>query len=294
MAALIDGKAMAQQLIDEVKDGVTEFSQSYGAVPGLAVVLVGDDPASQVYVRNKVKRAHEVGMTSIEHQLPDDCSQQTLNQLIAELNADPAVHGILVQLPLPAQLNEKEIIAAIAAAKDVDSFHPLNVGALVTAEASLVPCTPLGCLMMLRQVCDDLSGKHAVVIGRSNIVGKPMAALLLQENCTVTTVHSHSRDIEQVCQQADIVIAAVGRPELIKSHWIKPGAVVIDVGINAVVQDQTRKLVGDVDFADVEPVASAITPVPGGVGPMTIACLMKNTLTAAEALHAGQSNKLAS
>ena len=285
MASLIDGKQVSQQVIDEVAHEVTAFVSEYGFAPGLAVVLVGEDPASQVYVRNKVKRAEEVGMNSIEHKLPIDCSQDTLNKLIDELNANPAVHGILVQLPLPEHLNEEEVIEAISPEKDVDGFHPLNVGALACGEATLVPCTPLGCMIMLKRQCGDLSGKNAVVIGRSNIVGKPMAALLLQANCTVTIVHSRTQNIEAICAQADIVVAAIGRPEFVDASWIKPGAIVIDVGINAIEREGRRKLVGDVDFAAVEPIAEAITPVPGGVGPMTIACLMKNTLTAANALE---------
>ena len=285
MASLIDGKQVSQQVIDEVADEVTAFVAEYEFAPGLAVVLVGEDPASHVYVRNKVRRAKEVGINSIEHKLPIDCSQETLNKLIDELNANPSVHGILVQLPLPEHLNEEEVIEAISPEKDVDGFHPLNVGALACGEATLVPCTPLGCMIMLKQQCGDLSGKNAVVIGRSNIVGKPMAALLLQANCTVTIVHSRTQNIEAICAQADIVVAAIGRPEFVDARWIKPDAVVIDVGINAIERDGKRKLVGDVDFAVVEPVAKAITPVPGGVGPMTIACLMKNTLTAAYALE---------
>ncbi|WP_372740898.1 bifunctional methylenetetrahydrofolate dehydrogenase/methenyltetrahydrofolate cyclohydrolase FolD [Neptunomonas sp.] len=281
MAFLIDGKQISQQVIEDTAAEVAEFKTTYGIKPGLAVVLVGEDPASQVYVRNKVKRAEEVGLNSIEHRLPATCSQQALNKLVDELNTDPMVHGILVQLPLPAHLNEAEIISAISPDKDVDGFHPLNVGALACGEASLVPCTPLGCIIMLKTVFEDLSGKNAVVIGRSNIVGKPMAALLLQENCTVTMVHSRTKNIEALCSQADIVVAAIGRPEFVSASWIKPGATVIDVGINAIERDGRRRLVGDVDFTSVEPIAAAITPVPGGVGPMTIACLMKNTLTAA-------------
>lgn len=292
MASLIDGKQISQQVIDEVATEVADFSAQYGFAPGLAVVLVGEDPASHVYVRNKVKRAEEVGMNSIEHRLPMDCSQETLNKLIDELNANPAVHGILVQLPLPGHLNEEEVIEAISPEKDVDGFHPLNVGALACGEATLIPCTPLGCMIMLKQQLGDLSGKNAVVIGRSNIVGKPMAALLLQANCTVTIVHSRTQDIESICSQADIVVAAIGKPEFVNSEWVKPGAVVIDVGINAIERDGRRKLVGDVDFANVEPIAAAITPVPGGVGPMTIACLMKNTLTAAKALEAKREQTL--
>ncbi len=289
MATLIDGKEISQQVVDEVAAEVKAFVTRFGVQPGLAVVLVGEDPASQVYVRNKVKRATEVGLNSLEYKLPADCGQAQLNSLIAQLNADPAVHGILVQLPLPAHLSEAEVIEAISPAKDVDGFHRLNVGALACGEAGLVPCTPLGCMIMLRQVHADLSGLHAVVIGRSNIVGKPMAALLLQANCTVTIVHSRSRNIEAICAEADIVVAAVGRPGFVQAHWIKPGATVIDVGINAIERDGKRKLVGDVDFNAVGSVAGAITPVPGGVGPMTIACLMKNTLTAALALEQARS-----
>ncbi len=283
MARLIDGKQLSAQVLDEVATEVQQLKAEQGITPALAVVLVGDDPASQVYVRNKVLRAEEAGIRSIEHRLEADTDQKTLNAVVDQLNNDPEVHGILVQLPLPKQLDEAQIIAAINPAKDVDGFHPLSVGALASGQPSLVPCTPLGCMIMLQQIHNDLSGKHAVVIGRSNIVGKPMAALLLQANCTVTTVHSRTQNIEALCRQADIVVAAVGRPELVKADWIKPGATVIDVGINAVEVDGRRKLVGDVDFASVEPVAEAITPVPGGVGPMTIACLMKNTLTAARA-----------
>lgn len=290
MARLIDGKQLSAQVLDEVATEVQQLKAEHDITPALAVVLVGDDPASQVYVRNKVLRAEEAGIRSIEHRLEADTDQQTLNAVVDQLNKDPEVHGILVQLPLPKQLDEAQIIAAINPAKDVDGFHPLSVGALASGQPSLVPCTPLGCMIMLQQIHNDLSGKHAVVIGRSNIVGKPMAALLLQANCTVTTVHSRTQNIEALCRQADIVVAAVGRPELVKADWIKTGATVIDVGINAVEVDGRRKLVGDVDFASVEPVAEAITPVPGGVGPMTIACLMKNTLTAARAQLAAASS----
>jgi methylenetetrahydrofolate dehydrogenase (NADP+)/methenyltetrahydrofolate cyclohydrolase len=281
MAHLIDGKKIASNLVKEVSIDTKAFTEKFGIKPGLVVVLVGEDPASQVYVRNKGKRAIEAGFTSIEHKLPIDTSQETLNALIKQLNNDAVVHGILVQLPLPAQLNEDEIIALIAPEKDVDGFHPLNVGALASGQQALVPCTPLGCMLMLEEQQSDLSGLHAVVIGRSNIVGKPIAALLLQANCTVTVVHSKSRDIEAICRNADILVAAVGRPEMVKASWVKAGAIVIDVGINAVEREGKRKLVGDVDFTEVEKIAAAITPVPGGVGPMTIACLMKNTLTAA-------------
>ena len=294
MARLIDGKQLSAQVLDEVATEVQQLKAEQGITPALAVVLVGDDPASQVYVRNKVLRAEEAGIRSIEHRLEADTDQQTLNAVVDQLNKDPEVHGILVQLPLPKQLDEAQIIAAINPAKDVDGFHPLSVGALASGQPSLVPCTPLGCMIMLQQIHNDLSGKHAVVIGRSNIVGKPMAALLLQANCTVTTVHSRTQNIEALCRQADIVVAAVGRPELVKAEWIKPGATVIDVGINAIEVDGRRKLVGDVDFASVEPVAEAITPVPGGVGPMTIACLMKNTLTAARAQLVNSSAEVSS
>jgi len=267
--------------VAEVANGAQAIFSEYGIRPGLAVVLVGEDPASQVYVRNKVARAKEAGLNSIEHRLPADTDQATLNALVDELNADEAVHGILVQLPLPPQLNEEEIIARINPDKDVDGFHPLNVGALVVGNARLVPCTPQGCLIMLQKTLGDLSGKHAVVIGRSNIVGKPMSMLLLHANCTVSIVHSRTRNPEEVCRQADILVAAVGRTEMVDAGWIKEGATVIDVGINVTERDGKRKLLGDVNFADVEPVANAITPVPGGVGPMTIACLMNNTLIAA-------------
>ncbi|MCV6590286.1 MAG: bifunctional methylenetetrahydrofolate dehydrogenase/methenyltetrahydrofolate cyclohydrolase FolD [Marinobacterium sp.] len=292
MARLIDGKQLSAQVLDTVATEVQQLKAEHSVTPALAVVLVGDDPASHVYVRNKVRSAGNAGIRSIEHRLDADTDQQTLNALIDNLNNDPDVHGILVQLPLPAQLDEDQIIAAIHPDKDVDGFHPLNVGALASGQSGLVPCTPLGSMIMLQQVHDDLSGKHAVVIGRSNIVGKPMAALLLQANCTVSVVHSRTRNIEALCRQADIVVAAVGRAELVKADWIKPGATVIDVGINAVEVEGKRKLKGDVDFAAVEPLAGAITPVPGGVGPMTIACLMKNTLTAARRqLSAGDTDK---
>ncbi len=281
MARIIDGKQLSTQVVEQVAAESRAFLDQHGIKPGLAVVLVGEDPASQVYVRNKVIRAREAGLHSIEHRLAADTDQASLNNLIEQLNGDPSVHGILVQLPLPAHLNEQLIINAIAPAKDVDGFHPVNVGRLSSGQPALTPCTPLGCMIMLRQALGDLAGKKAVVVGRSNIVGKPMAALLLQEDCTVTTVHSRTRNIEQICADADILVAAVGRPEMIDARWVKPGAVVIDVGINAIERGGKRRLVGDVDFTAVESVAGAITPVPGGVGPMTIACLMKNTLSAA-------------
>ncbi|UTW04629.1 bifunctional methylenetetrahydrofolate dehydrogenase/methenyltetrahydrofolate cyclohydrolase FolD [Amphritea atlantica] len=281
MTRLIDGKKISASEVEQLAVDTRQFIAESSVTPGLAVVLVGDDPASQVYVRNKVKQATAAGFNSTEHRLPEETGQAQLNALVEQLNSDPSVHGILVQLPLPAQLSEPEIIRLIAPEKDVDGFHPQNVGALAAGNAELIPCTPMGCMIMLRQTLGDLSGKHAVVVGRSNIVGKPMAALLLQANCTVTIVHSRSQDIEAICRQADILVAAVGRPEMIRGSWVKPGATVIDVGINAVESGGRRRLVGDVAFNEVSEVAGAITPVPGGVGPMTIACLMKNTLTAA-------------
>lgn len=283
MTTIIDGKVISAQLLEQVTGDVIEFKAKHGITPGLAVVLVGDDPASQVYVRNKVQRAEQVGIRSIKHRLDANVSQETLNNLVAELNADPEIHGILVQLPLPKHLDEDEIVDAIAPSKDVDGFHSLNVAALATGKPGLVPCTPQGSMTMLRQTLGDLTGLHAVVIGRSNIVGKPMAALLLQANCTVTMVHSRTRDIASVCRQADILVAAVGSPKLVNADWVKPGATVIDVGINVEMLDGVRKLCGDVDFESVSKVAGAITPVPGGVGPMTIANLLANTLQAAQA-----------
>lgn len=282
MAQLIDGKQLSDQVLQEVASEVELLRAEHDIVPTLAVVLVGEDPASQVYVRNKVKRAEEAGMFSIAHRLDAECTQDVLNNLIDHLNNDPKVHGILVQLPLPSHLNDEEVIASIHPAKDVDGFHPLNVGALASGRPSLVPCTPQGCMIMLRQVHPDLSGKNVIVVGRSNIVGKPMAALLLQANCTVTIAHSRTQNIEALCLNADIVVAAVGRAEFINADWIKPGATVIDVGINAIDVDGKRKLVGDVDFESVARIAGAITPVPGGVGPMTIACLLLNTTRAAK------------
>lgn len=282
MSVRIDGKKFANDIVEKVAKDVAAFTESYQTVPGLAVVLVGEDPASAVYVRNKVKRAKQAGLKSTEHYLPENTSQQELDDLIRQLNDDQSVHGILVQLPLPKQLSEKHVIELILPEKDVDGFHPQNVGRLVAGQDALTPCTPLGCMMMLEQQFETLSGKNAVVIGRSNIVGKPMASLLLQANCTVCIVYSKTKDIESICRNADILIAAVGQPLLVKEDWVKPGAVVIDVGINAIQLQGQKRLVGDVDYDAVFTKASAITPVPGGVGPMTIACLMKNTLTAAQ------------
>lgn len=279
-AAIIDGKAFAATVRAKVAAHVARLKEENGITPGLAVVLVGEDPASQVYVRSKGKQTVEVGMNSYEHKLDADTAEADLLALIEKLNADPAVHGILVQLPLPGHLNEDLVINAIDPAKDVDGFHISNVGLLGTGQKAMVPCTPLGCLMMLRDYHGSLSGMDAVVIGRSNIVGKPMANLLLGDSCTVTIAHSRTKDLPEVVRRADIVVAAVGRPEMVPGDWIKPGATVIDVGINRIERDGKTKLVGDVDFDSAAAMAGAITPVPGGVGPMTIACLLANTLTA--------------
>lgn len=277
---IIDGKASAARVLAQVKLDVSALKKD-AIEPALAVILVGADPASQVYVRNKILRAEEAGIRSLEYRLDADITQIQLLDLIAELNADQAVHGILLQLPLPAHIQEARALQAIDPRKDVDGFHSENVGGLSQGRDVLTPCTPSGCLHLLREACGDLSGKHAVVIGRSNIVGKPMAALLLQAHCSVTIVHSRSIDAKALCRLADIVIAAVGKPRMIDANWLKPGAVVIDVGINRIDEDGRSRLVGDVDFDSALPRVSAITPVPGGVGPMTIAFLMKNTVTAA-------------
>jgi methylenetetrahydrofolate dehydrogenase (NADP+)/methenyltetrahydrofolate cyclohydrolase len=278
-AKIIDGKAFAATVRASVAEHVTAL-KAKGITPGLAVVLVGEDPASQVYVRNKGQQTLEVGMASFEHKLDASTSEADLLALIAKLNADPKVHGILVQLPLPKHLNSDLVINSIDPAKDVDGFHISNVGLLGTGQKSMVPCTPLGCLMMLRDHHGSIAGLDAVIVGRSNIVGKPMAQLLLNDSCTVTIAHSRTRDLQSVCRRADILVAAVGRPEMIPGEWVKPGATVIDVGINRIERDGKAKLVGDVHFESAAKVAGAITPVPGGVGPMTIACLLANTLTA--------------
>ncbi len=281
VADVLDGKAFAAKLRAMVTKEVTRLKDAHGMTPGLAVVLVGDDPASQVYVRNKRKQTVEAGMHSVEHRLDSTISEEALLALVGSLNKDPAIHGILVQLPLPSHIDEALVINAIAPEKDVDGFHVSNVGRIATGQAAMVPCTPLGCLLLLRDRLGDLSGLNAVVLGRSNIVGKPMAQLLLRDSCTVTIAHSRTRDISGVCRRADIVVAAVGRAEMIGADWIKPGATVIDVGINRIEKPGGGTgLVGDVAFAEVSQVAGAITPVPGGVGPMTIACLLANTLTA--------------
>ncbi len=279
-AKTIDGKAFAAEVRAKVAEHVARLKEEHGITPGLAVVLVGEDPASQVYVRSKGKQTVEVGMASFEHKLPAETEEADLVALIDQLNADPEVHGILVQLPLPSHLNEDLVINRIDPAKDVDGFHISNVGRLATGQKAMVPCTPLGCLMLLREELGSLSGRDAVVIGRSNIVGKPMAQLLLGDSCTVTIAHSRTKDLAEVVRRADIVVAAVGRPEMVPGDWLKPGATVIDVGINRVPGDKKPRLVGDVEFASAREVAGAITPVPGGVGPMTIACLLANTITA--------------
>ena len=284
-ATIIDGKAFAAKVRAQVGAHVARLREEQGLQPGLAVVLVGEDPASQVYVRNKHASTIEVGLASFEHRLPAETSEGDLLALIDQLNADPKVHGILVQLPLPAHLNSELVINRIAPAKDVDGFHISNVGLLGTGQKSMVPCTPLGCLMMLRDHHGSLSGLNAVVVGRSNIVGKPMAQLLLGDSCTVTIAHSRTKDLAEICRRADILVAAVGRPEMITGEMVKPGATVIDVGINRIERDCKAKLVGDVHFASAAEVAGAITPVPGGVGPMTIACLLANTLTATCRAH---------
>lgn len=280
MARLIDGAAFGQQVRDYVAARVADLKQRHGVVPGLATVLVGEDPASHVYVRSKPRRTLEAGMLSFQHKLPAETSQASLLDLIAELNASPEVHGILVQLPLPRHIDAETVINAIDPAKDVDGFHVSNVGMLGTGQRVMLPCTPLGCLMLLRGELGELKGKHALVVGRSNIVGRPMARLLLADDCTVTIAHRYSLNLPDLCRQADILVVAVGKPGLIRGEWIRRGATVIDVGINRIERDGKACLVGDVDYASAEPVVGAISPVPGGVGPMTIACLLFNTLTA--------------
>jgi methylenetetrahydrofolate dehydrogenase (NADP+)/methenyltetrahydrofolate cyclohydrolase len=278
-ADIIDGKAFAAGLMARVKTEVDEIRLTGDKVPGLAVVLVGEDPASTVYVASKRRETQAAGMNSFEHRLPATSSQDDLLTLVGQLNADPTVHGILVQLPLPSHLDADAVIEAIDPAKDVDGFHIANAGKLAVGQTALVPCTPLGCIMLLKDRLGDLTGLHAVVVGRSNIVGKPMAQLLLQEDCTVTVAHRYSRDLPTLTRMADIVVVAVGRPEMVRGDWIKPGATVIDVGINRVIRDGKSRLVGDVAFSEMGH-ARAITPVPGGVGPMTIGCLLSNTLEA--------------
>ncbi len=288
-AKLIDGKAFAAGLRTRVAAQVRALKEDHNLTPGLAVVLVGEDPASLIYVGNKARLTEEVGMKSVRHTLPADTTQKQLLTLVEGLNADPTIHGILVQLPLPDQIDEAAVLAAVDPAKDVDGFHVINAGKLSTGAPGLVPCTPLGCLMLIKDVLGgDLSGKRALVIGRSNIVGKPMAQLLLAENCTVTIAHSRTEDLAGEAARADILVAAVGLARMVRQDWIKEGAVVIDVGMNRLPPDEpgkNGKLCGDVDFDGAKQVAGAITPVPGGVGPMTIACLLQNTVTAACALN---------
>jgi methylenetetrahydrofolate dehydrogenase (NADP+) / methenyltetrahydrofolate cyclohydrolase len=283
-AHIIDGKAIAAALRAKVAAEVARLSQSYGLLPGLATVLVGDNPASQVYVGNKSKMTEGAGMRSFDHRLPASASKAELLSLIDHLNRDRAVHGILVQLPLPPQIDAHNVIAAIDPAKDVDGFHPMNAGRLATGLPALIPCTPWGCVLLAKTVHTVLTGLEAVVVGRSNIVGKPLAQLLIAESATVTVAHSKTRDLSAVCRRADLLFAAVGRPELVRGDWIKSGATVIDVGINRVESDNKTRIVGDVAFAEARTVAAALTPVPGGVGPMTIACLLVNTLRAACAI----------
>ena len=287
-AEIIDGKAFAANIRAEVARDCAAFREKTGIQPGLAVILVGNDPASEVYVRNKGIQAKEVGFASLEYKLPADTSQEALLAKVAALNADPKVHGILVQLPLPKHLDADAVLNTITPDKDVDGFPPVNVGRLWTGNPVSIPCTPLGCSLILRDRLGDLAGKRAIVIGRSNIVGKPMAALLLAANATVTIAHSRSPDLPALCREADIVIAAVGKAQLVKGDWLKPGAIVLDVGINRIADGEKTRLVGDVDFASATAVAGAITPVPGGIGPMTIACLLRNTLACAEALYGRQ------
>ncbi|ROM82856.1 bifunctional 5,10-methylene-tetrahydrofolate dehydrogenase/5,10-methylene-tetrahydrofolate cyclohydrolase [Pseudomonas brassicacearum] len=289
-ARVIDGKAISAQVLDEVREEVLLLAAQQ-IYPALAVLLVGADPASEVYVRNKLLRAKDVGIRSLEYRLPETASQVQILELIAQLNADATVNGILVQLPLPVHVDEGAVIHAIDPIKDVDGFHRENVGGLVQGIEVLTPCTPSGCMRLLHETCGDVSGLHAVVVGRSNIVGKPMATLLLQAHCSVSVVHSRSVDAPALCRLADIVVAAVGRPGLIDASWLKPGAVVIDVGINRITDESGSHLVGDVDYASARTVARAITPVPGGVGPMTIAYLLKNTLIASQLQRAAQARE---
>jgi methylenetetrahydrofolate dehydrogenase (NADP+) / methenyltetrahydrofolate cyclohydrolase len=290
-ARVIDGKVIAARMREDIAREVAALNDA-GCQPGLAVVLVGDDPASQVYVRNKARQTREVGMVSLEHRLPENTSQDDLLALISSLNEDRAVHGILVQLPLPSHMDEQTVLRSIDPAKDVDGFHPLNTGLLAIGEPHLVPCTPVGAMALVRSVREDIRGLHAVVVGRSNIVGKPVAQLLLAADCTVTIAHSRTQDLPSICRQADILIVAVGRAELVRGDWIKEGAIVVDVGINRVTDpDGKARLVGDVAFEEAVARAGAVTPVPGGAGPMTIACLLQNTLIAARERLKAEGNR---
>jgi methylenetetrahydrofolate dehydrogenase (NADP+) / methenyltetrahydrofolate cyclohydrolase len=293
-ARIIDGKARAEALRAEIAEATRLLAQTHGLVPGLAVVLVGENPASQVYVRNKAKMTVEAGMHSVEHRLPETASEAELLTLVGALNADPAIHGILVQLPLPKQVDAQKVLNAIDPAKDVDGFHPLNAGRLATGLPALVPCTPVGCIILAKSVHPSLEGMDAIVIGRSNIVGKPLLQLLLNENATVTVAHSRTKNLAEVCRRADLVFAAVGRAQFVRGDWIKPGATVIDVGINRIPrEDGKSRIVGDVAYDEAAAVAGAITPVPGGVGPMTIACLLLNTVRAACAIAGVPAPKMA-
>lgn len=281
-ATVIDGKARAAALREQVAEATAALQQSHGLKPGLAVVLVGNDPASEIYVRNKVRDTEQAGMRSIEHRLPETTSQDALLALIAKLNADTAVHGILVQMPLPKQIEVDRVVFAIDPMKDVDGLHPLNAGLLAQGKPALVACTPQGCLILLKETLGKLAGADALVIGRSILVGRPMVQLLLNESCTVTVAHSKTRDLEGACRRADILVAAIGKPEFVRGSWIKKGAAVIDVGVNRLAREGGKpRLVGDVAYGEAKDVAGAITPVPGGVGPMTIACLLRNTVIAA-------------
>jgi methylenetetrahydrofolate dehydrogenase (NADP+)/methenyltetrahydrofolate cyclohydrolase len=291
-ATVIDGRAVAQRLRNRIGERVAEL-RARGVTPGLAVVLVGEDPASKIYVTSKTRQAQEAGIRHFDHPLPATVRTEELLALVRKLNADPDVHGILVQLPLPASVDSAAVLAAVDPAKDVDGFHAVNAGNLALGHPATVPCTPLGCLILIREVLPTMSGKHALVIGRSNIVGKPMAQLLLQQDCTVTIAHSKTRNLQELCADADILVAAIGRARSIPGEWVRPGAVVIDVGINRIEEGGKSKVVGDVDFATAVNRASAITPVPGGVGPMTIACLLLNTVNAAiRARSAGELMKI--
>ncbi|GJM00471.1 MAG: bifunctional protein FolD [Methyloligella sp.] len=285
-AQIIDGKLTAKALRASIADEVAKIKETVGVTPGLAVVLVGADPASEVYVKNKAKQTVEVGMASFEHRLPAETAEDDLLQLIEQLNNDDTVHGILVQLPVPDHIDERKVISAIDPAKDVDGFHPINAGRLATGQKALVPCTPVGCVILAKQAQADLTGLNAVVIGRSNIVGKPVAQLLLQENCTVTVAHSRTQNLPEIVRRADLVVAAAGQCEMVKGSWIKPGAIVIDVGIHRTVNELGKtKLKGDVAYDETAEVAGFITPVPGGVGPMTIACLLRNSVVACARLN---------
>jgi methylenetetrahydrofolate dehydrogenase (NADP+)/methenyltetrahydrofolate cyclohydrolase len=291
-ATVIDGRAVAQRLRNRIGERVAEL-RARGVTPGLAVVLVGEDPASKIYVTSKTRQAQEAGIRHFDHPLPATVRTEELLALVRKLNADPDVHGILVQLPLPASVDSAAVLAAVDPAKDVDGFHAVNAGNLALGHPATVPCTPLGCLILIREVLPTMSGKHALVIGRSNIVGKPMAQLLLQQDCTVTIAHSKTRNLQELCADADILVAAIGRARSIPGEWVRPGAVVIDVGINRIEEGGKSKVVGDVDFATAVNRASAITPVPGGVGPMTIACLLLNTVNACIRAHgAGELMKI--